>query len=104
MTVRRGQGYTLCVSAVTAVHRQLLSRCQPLDGGQGAMVVPAQRKARRENENRVNTLAIRGRTEAQQNSRDVARTAVFRMGAGEIASTPTAGAGNAPIFPLTGRT
>ncbi|MFI0040445.1 recombinase family protein [Streptomyces mutabilis] len=52
-TVRRGQGYTLRVSAVPAVHRQLLARCQPLDGGQGLPAVPAQRKARREYENRV---------------------------------------------------
>ncbi|WP_279536627.1 hypothetical protein [Actinorugispora endophytica] len=36
-----------------AVHRQLLARCQPLDGDQ---VVPAQRKARREYENRVTGL------------------------------------------------
>ncbi|MFJ8191981.1 resolvase [Streptomyces sp. NPDC096094] len=35
VTVRRGQGYTL---RVTAVHRQLLDRCQPLDGGQGILV------------------------------------------------------------------
>ncbi|GAA4887019.1 hypothetical protein ACFPM3_20515 [Streptomyces coeruleoprunus] len=56
VTVRRGQGYTLRVSAVPAVHRQLLARCRPLDGGQGAPAVPAQRKARREYENRVNTL------------------------------------------------
>ncbi|MGW0950247.1 hypothetical protein ACWD4O_48145 [Streptomyces sp. NPDC002623] len=39
-----------------AVHRQLLARCQPLDGGQGAPAIPAQRKARREYENCVNTL------------------------------------------------
>ncbi|WGD40064.1 recombinase family protein [Streptomyces cathayae] len=56
MTVRRGQGYTLRVSAVPAVHRQLLDRCQPLDGAQGVPAVPAQRKARRECENRVNAL------------------------------------------------
>ncbi|WP_432128067.1 hypothetical protein [Streptomyces sp. bgisy082] len=56
VAVRRGQGYTLRVSAVTAVHRQLLARCQPLDGGQGAAAVPAQRKARREYENRVSAL------------------------------------------------
>ncbi|MFF9425592.1 hypothetical protein [Streptomyces sp. NPDC014746] len=56
MAVRRGQGYTLRVSAVPAVHRQLLARCQPLDGGQGAAAVPAQRKARREYENRVSAL------------------------------------------------
>ncbi|GAA2724765.1 MULTISPECIES: recombinase family protein [Streptomyces] len=59
-TVRRGQGYTLRVSAVPAVHRQLLARCQPLDGAQGVAVVPAQRKARREYENRVNALAPTG--------------------------------------------
>ncbi|MFE5910585.1 hypothetical protein ACFQ6B_16090 [Streptomyces wedmorensis] len=56
MTVRRGQGYTLRVSAVPAVHRQLLARCQPLDGGQGLPAVPAQRKARHEYENRVSAL------------------------------------------------
>ncbi|GAA0443397.1 hypothetical protein ABZ951_21600 [Streptomyces sp. NPDC046215] len=34
VTVRRGgQGYTLRVSAFPAVHRLLLARCQPLDGG-----------------------------------------------------------------------
>lgn len=55
-TVRRGQGYTLRVSAVPAVHRQLLARCRPLDGGQGLPAVPAQRKARREYENRVSAL------------------------------------------------
>ncbi|MFJ2819136.1 hypothetical protein [Streptomyces sp. NPDC087294] len=54
MTVRRGQGYTLRVSAVPAVHLGL--RCQPLDGGHGVPAVPAQRKARREYENRVNAL------------------------------------------------
>jgi hypothetical protein len=53
VTVRRGQGYTLRVTAVPAVHRQLLDRCQPLDG---TTAVPAQRKARREYENRVNAL------------------------------------------------
>lgn len=57
MTVRRGQGYTLRISAVPAVHRQLLDRCQPLDGAQGVPAVPAQRKARREYENRVSALA-----------------------------------------------
>jgi len=56
-TVRRGQGYTLGVTAIPAVHRQLLDRCQPLDGGQGVPAVPAQPKANREYENRVSTLA-----------------------------------------------
>lgn len=56
VTVRRGQGYTLRVNAVPAVHRQLLAHCQPLDGGQGVPAVPAQRKARREYENRVSSL------------------------------------------------
>jgi DNA invertase Pin-like site-specific DNA recombinase len=50
--VRRGTGYTLRVTATT-VHRRLLDRCKVLDGV-GAL--PAQRKARREYENRVNTL------------------------------------------------
>jgi hypothetical protein len=53
VTVRRGQGYTLRVSAPPTVHRQLLARCQPLDG---TPAIPAQRKARREYENRVNAL------------------------------------------------
>ncbi|MDX3771762.1 MULTISPECIES: hypothetical protein [unclassified Streptomyces] len=56
MTVRRGQGYTLRITAAPAVHRQLLARCQPLDGSQGAPAVPAQRKACREYENRVSAL------------------------------------------------
>ncbi|MCT9139166.1 hypothetical protein [Streptomyces violarus] len=60
VTVRRGQGYTLRVSAVPAVHRGLLARCQPLDGVQGAPAVPAQRKARREYENRVSALIPTG--------------------------------------------
>ncbi|MEU7177336.1 MULTISPECIES: resolvase [Streptomyces] len=51
--VRRGTGYTLRVSAVPAVHRQLLDRCQILDG---AAAVPARRKARREYGNRVGAL------------------------------------------------
>jgi hypothetical protein len=37
-------------------HHGLLARCQPLDGAQGVPVVPAQRKARRAYENRVNAL------------------------------------------------
>ncbi|MFE4801927.1 resolvase [Streptomyces sp. NPDC056708] len=53
VTVRRGQGYTLRVPAVPSVHRQLLGRCQPLDA---PSAIPAQRKARREYENRVSTL------------------------------------------------
>ncbi|MFD4975327.1 hypothetical protein [Streptomyces sp. NPDC058424] len=53
VTVRRGQGYTLRVTAIPAVHRQLLDRCQPLDN---AAAIPAQRKARREYANRVNAL------------------------------------------------
>ncbi|MGW1107545.1 resolvase [Streptomyces sp. NPDC002540] len=53
VTVRRGQGYTLRVPATASVHRQLLGRCQPLDS---ASAIPAQRKARREYANRVNTL------------------------------------------------
>ncbi|MEU2854536.1 recombinase family protein [Streptomyces syringium] len=52
--VRRGTGYTLRVTAVPALHRQLLDRCQSLDG---AGAIPAQRKARREFENRVSAFA-----------------------------------------------
>lgn len=51
--VRRGTGYTLRVTGLPALHRQLLDRCQSLEG---AGAIPAQRKARREYENRVNTL------------------------------------------------
>ncbi|WP_234323245.1 hypothetical protein [Streptomyces bikiniensis] len=57
VTVRRGQGCTLRVTAVPTVHRRLLDRCQPLDGTQGAPAVPARRKARREYKNRVSALA-----------------------------------------------
>ncbi|MET8827294.1 hypothetical protein ABZX40_15050 [Streptomyces sp. NPDC004610] len=53
MTVRRSQGYTLRVSAVLAVHHQLLDRCQPLDS---TSRIPARRKARRDYANRVNAL------------------------------------------------
>jgi transposase-like protein len=60
VTVRRGQGYTLRVSAVPAVHLGLLARCQPLDGGHGIPAAPAQRKARREYENRVSILTPTG--------------------------------------------
>ncbi len=56
VTVRRGQGYTLRVTAALAVHHQLLNRCQRLNGGPGAPAVPSQRKARREYENRVSAL------------------------------------------------
>ncbi|MFJ2171229.1 recombinase family protein [Streptomyces griseofuscus] len=56
VTVRRGQGYTLRVSATPAVHRQFLIRCQRLDGTPGVPAIPAQRKARRDYENRVNAL------------------------------------------------
>ncbi|MFQ6146729.1 resolvase [Streptomyces seoulensis] len=57
VTVRRGQGYTLRVTAAPAVHCGLLTRCQPLDGTQDTPAIPAQRKARREYENRVNAFA-----------------------------------------------
>ncbi|MER7408102.1 recombinase family protein [Streptomyces sp. NPDC000070] len=53
VTLRRGQGYTLRISAIPAVHRQLLDRCQPLDN---TAAIPAQRKARREYANRVSNL------------------------------------------------
>jgi hypothetical protein len=59
VTVRRGQGYTLRVTAVPAVHRALLDRSQSLDDAQGTPVIPAQRQARREYENRVNALPDR---------------------------------------------
>lgn len=44
VTVRRGQGFTLRVTTIPAVHRQLLARCQPLDGGLGVPAVPARRQ------------------------------------------------------------
>ncbi|UTP27999.1 resolvase [Streptomyces rapamycinicus] len=56
VTVRRGQGYTLRVSAASAVHRGLLARYRLLDGAQDLPAVPAQRKARREYENRMNAF------------------------------------------------
>ncbi|URN11259.1 resolvase [Streptomyces radiopugnans] len=56
VTVRRGQGRTLRVSAVPAVRLGLLARCRPLDGAWGAPAVPAQRKARREYKDRVTGL------------------------------------------------
>ncbi|MFK0213282.1 MULTISPECIES: resolvase [unclassified Streptomyces] len=59
VTVRRGQGYTLRVTTVPAVHHRLLTRCQPLDGGPGAPAVPSQREARREYGNRVSPLPPR---------------------------------------------
>jgi hypothetical protein len=46
VAVRRGQGYTLRVTAVPAVHHRLLARCQPLGGGPGTPAIPTQRKAR----------------------------------------------------------
>ncbi len=53
VTVRRGQGCTLRVNAVPAVHRQLLDRCRPLGN---AAAIPAQGKARRAYANRVGSL------------------------------------------------
>ncbi|MFI0736295.1 hypothetical protein ACH4S9_46090 [Streptomyces sp. NPDC021225] len=50
----------LRISAAPAMHRRLLARCQPLNGAQGVPAVPAQRKARREYENRVSTLTPPG--------------------------------------------
>ncbi|WP_234343741.1 hypothetical protein [Streptomyces sp. WM6372] len=55
VTVRRGQRYTLRVSAVPAVHCRFLDPCRPLDGTPGAPAIPSQRKACRAYENRVNT-------------------------------------------------
>ena len=61
VTVRRGQGYTLrSPPSPPSVHRQFLTRCQPLDGGHGFPAIPAQRKARHEYENRVSTLTPTG--------------------------------------------
>ncbi|GGU13071.1 resolvase [Streptomyces lateritius] len=57
VSVRRGQGYTLRVTALPAVHRRLLDLCQPLDSTAGISAIPARRKARREYENRVSALA-----------------------------------------------
>ncbi|MFD9293325.1 hypothetical protein ACFWBV_34775 [Streptomyces sp. NPDC060030] len=45
------------MTAVLAVHHQLLARCQPLDGIPDTATIAAQRKARREYENRVSALA-----------------------------------------------
>ncbi|WP_399880018.1 resolvase [Streptomyces sp. BBFR51] len=57
VTVRRGQGYTLRVTATPAIHRRLLDLCHPLDGTPGTPAVLAQRKARCEYATRVNALA-----------------------------------------------
>ncbi|WP_197048725.1 hypothetical protein [Streptosporangium roseum] len=47
----------MSISAPPAIHRQFLARCRPLDGSaQGTPAVPAQRKARREYESRVDVL------------------------------------------------
>jgi hypothetical protein len=51
VTVRGGQGCTLRVTVVPVVHRRLLAHCQPLNGTSAA-----QRKARREYENRVSAF------------------------------------------------
>ncbi|MFH8408773.1 resolvase [Streptomyces sp. NPDC018019] len=56
VTVRRGRGYTLHLTAVPAIHRQLLALCQPLDSTPGTSAIPAQRKARLEYANRVSNL------------------------------------------------
>lgn len=45
VTVRRGQGYTLRITAVPAIHRRLLELCQPLNGTRGGPS-PAQRPPR----------------------------------------------------------
>ncbi|MFF9763255.1 MULTISPECIES: hypothetical protein [Streptomyces] len=58
VTVRRGQGCILRVSAIPAVRRRLLDRRRPLDN---AAAIPAQRKARRAHENRVNSLVADAR-------------------------------------------
>lgn len=55
-TVRRGQGYTLRVTAVPSMQRSFLARCQPLDAGHGFPTTFAERKARHEYENRVTAL------------------------------------------------
>jgi hypothetical protein len=52
-TVRRGQGYTLRVTPAPTVHRQLLG---------GTASVPAPRRARREDANRVTALGTTGLT------------------------------------------
>lgn len=51
------QSYTLRVSTIPYVHRQLLTHRQPLDGGHGLPANPDQGKARREYENRVSPLS-----------------------------------------------
>ncbi|MEU1020903.1 hypothetical protein ABZ366_02080 [Streptomyces sp. NPDC005904] len=56
VTVRRGQGYTLRVQHHPGRPPPAPCSRQPLDGAPGTPAVPAQRKARREYENRVTTL------------------------------------------------
>ncbi|MDQ0963475.1 hypothetical protein QFZ66_007353 [Streptomyces sp. B4I13] len=55
-----GQGGTLRISTVPAVHRGLVARARPLDDAHGPAGVPAQRKARRECEDRVSALGTAG--------------------------------------------
>lgn len=57
VAVRRGQGYSLRVTATHAVHQQLLELCQPTSN---AYEAPAQKKARREYGNRVDALTTAG--------------------------------------------
>ncbi|MEU3937803.1 hypothetical protein AB0E85_38135 [Streptomyces sp. NPDC029044] len=56
LTVRRDQGCTLRITASPAIHRQLLDRCQPLDGTPDTPAIPAQHKSRREYGSRVSAL------------------------------------------------
>ncbi|MGW5341935.1 hypothetical protein [Streptomyces sp. NPDC004050] len=45
------------MTAVPALRRHIPARCRALDGGRGGPAVPVRRKASREHENRVSTLA-----------------------------------------------
>ncbi|MFJ7199718.1 MULTISPECIES: hypothetical protein [unclassified Streptomyces] len=49
------------MSATPVIHRQLLVLCHSLDGTPDAAAIPAQCKARREYENRVNVLVADSR-------------------------------------------
>ncbi|GAA4994031.1 hypothetical protein GCM10023317_22510 [Actinopolymorpha pittospori] len=75
VTVRRSQGYRLRITAVPGVHRQLLARCQPLDGGQG-VPMSRRRELSRVCDGAVDTcapvVARRRRTEAQLRCRGTA--------------------------------
>ncbi|MER6331935.1 recombinase family protein [Streptomyces sp. NPDC001034] len=76
---------------------ELLARCQPLDG---TAAIPAQRKARREYENRVNTLTA----DACRRSRQPFKIISWRVSGVSGSCPPNACAGRAATPEVTDRT